>query len=275
MIKKLLLVVIFGIFLLGKPAFAKSFIYNEKTLEIEAVADRQDLPNDKIEQVTEWIHQSLADNKSKEHISVLLSLRAGLYQQEKEYAKSLKDYNEALKYCPNEIKILEPLMNLQIKIQDYDGALLNANKIIILEPNIARHYMNRAHIYFELTQYQNAINDYTKAIVLQPKNPEAFELRGYNEILKGNKDKGFIDLKYAKQQYYELEMYDKYQQISKSINELKSIKNNDSFTYSNISIPVTSNLDDEQNKINQTLEDINRQLLFRFTNDTQFVKIIP
>lgn len=275
MIKNLLLVVFLGIILLGKPVFAKSFIYNEKTLEIEAVADRQDLPNEKIEQVTEWIHQSLADNKNKEHISVLLSLRAGLYQQEKEYAKSLKDYNDALKYCPNEIKILEPLMNLQIKIQDYDGALVNANKIIILEPNITRYYMNRAHIYFELTQYQNAINDYTKAIVLQPKNPEAFELRGYNEILKGNKDKGFQDLKYAKQQYYELEMYDKYQQISKSINELKSIKNNDNFTYSNISIPVTSNLDDEQNKINQTLDDIHRQLLFHSTNDTQFVKIIP
>lgn len=257
------------------PVGAKTFVYDENTLQVQEFKNEQDAINDKIEQVTEWIHQSLTDNKNKEHISVLLWLRAGLYQQEKEYAKSLKDYNDALNYCPNEIKILEPLMNLQIKIQDYDGALVNANKIITLKPNIVRNYMNRAHIYFELTQYQNAINDYTKAIVLQPKNPEAFELRGYNEILKGNKDKGFQDLKYAKQQYYELEMYDKYQQILKSINELKSIKNNDNFIYSNVSLPVLSNSDNDLKKINQTLDNINRQLLFNSTNDTQFIKIIP
>lgn len=273
MIKNILLV-IFCIFCVAMPASAKSFIYNENTLEVQEVEDEQDSINDKIEQVTEWIHQSLVDNKNKEHISVLLFLRAGLYQQEKEYAKSLKDYNEALKYCPNEIKILEALMSLQIKIQDYDGALVNANKIIALEPNRVRHYMNRAHIYYELTQYQNAINDYTKAIVLQPKNPEAFELRGCNEILKGMQDKGFLDLKYAKQQYYELEMYDKYQQISKYINELKNIRNNDKFIYSSGLLPVTSNYD-ELKKINQNLDDINRQLLFNSTKDTQFIKIIP
>lgn len=274
MIKKLLFV-FFSLLFVLMPASAKSFIYNENTLQVQEFKDEQDAINDKIEQVTEWIHQSIMDNKNKEHISVLLWLRAGLYRQEKEYVKSLKDYNEALKYCPNEIKLLESLMNLQIEIQDYDGALANANKIIALEPKIVRHYMNRAHIYYELAQYQNSINDYTKAIVLQPKNPEAFELRGCNEILKGMKDKGFLDLKYAKQQYYELEMYDNYQQISRYINELKNIKNNDKFIYSRVPLPVTSNYDEEQKKINQKLDNINRQLLFNSTNNTQFIKIIP
>lgn len=260
-------------------ANAKSYKYDEKNLKVIEIDDEKDTNKNKIYQVSQYINESIIENKNNEHISVLYMLRGSLYKQDKDYINALKDYNEALKYSPNQIIILKNLRDLHIDMEDYDKALNLANNIIKLEPKLVDNFMSRAKIYFYLSEYKKAIADYTNAIILNPKNPEAFELRGEIELLLGIKEKGFLDLKYAKEQYYQLEMYDKYHHLTKFINELKSPKytvhSNLQTNYNLNTSTFYNNNDKELEKIKQSLDDISRQMLFNSVNDTHFINIFP
>lgn len=243
LIKKNILLISILLSIGALPTFANKYIYNENAMHIQKI---EETTSDKINKLSDIILKQENNHYENNYISNLYWCRGGFYKLEKNYTMALKDFNTSLKYNPNNVNTLKALRDLKIQLKDYDGALIEATKIIKNEPKYSQNYTDRAYIYFLLEQYQKSINDYTQAILIQPKNPEAFEMRGCIEILNKQKEKGFQDLDYAKKQYYELEMYDNYQQISKYINELKNIKNNDKFRYSRVSLPVTSNYNEEQ-----------------------------
>ena len=71
---------------------------------------------------------------------------------------------------------------------EYEKAIEDYNKAIELDPNLAGVYYNRGNAYFYLKQYEKAIEDFDKAIELNPNNAYAYNNRGLaREKLKEQK----------------------------------------------------------------------------------------
>jgi len=56
------------------------------------------------------------------------------------------------------------------KLEKYQEAIENFNKAIELDPNSVAFYFARGDVYEILKKYEEAINDYDKAIKLEPNN---------------------------------------------------------------------------------------------------------
>ena len=69
--------------------------------------------------------------------------------------------------------------------KDYDGAIDNYTKAINLDPKNVGFYINRGYVYYKKGDYPQAIKDCTKAIELDPKNAAAYINRGYVYYKKG------------------------------------------------------------------------------------------
>jgi tetratricopeptide (TPR) repeat protein len=61
---------------------------------------------------------------------------------------------------------------------DYDGALLNFNRAIKINPRSAHAYYSRGLTYYKKKDYDRAIKDYSKAISLEPYFADAYDNRG-------------------------------------------------------------------------------------------------
>ena len=143
------------------------------------------------------------------------------------------------------------------------------NDVIDKHDNVALAYNSRGVLYDEMSDYINALSDYTKAIQLNPKYDKAFNNRG-NLYMKSNKsaealkDYSFsISLrpdfygayKNRGNLYASINLYDSaYADYEAAL----ALKSNDAETYF-----YRANLLQKQNKINESLEDYARALKHR------------
>lgn len=258
MIKKLLFAVFSFLFVL-MPVSAKSFIYNENTLQVQEIKEpatekptntlrnkfdivQSDIITDYVQKLgktgfyvsselnseefySEIIKKAMQDNTDRKIISALYWAKgtAGRYI-ENDYSSALNDFKTALEYNSANIAAIKAIELIKIEFKDYDGALLTATNAIKLEPRNSDFYMDRADIYGAMKDYDNAIKDYTQSIIFKSKNPRAFKLRGCSKILKGEVENGILDLKYAKQQYYDLGRYENYKEVVNLIETVRTHK---------------------------------------------------
>ncbi len=76
---------------------------------------------------------------------------------------------------------------------DYRGAIQDYNKAIQLNPDYANAYYNRGIAKARLGDYRGAIQDYNKAIQLNPDDAEAYNNRGGAKFLLGDKNGACLD----------------------------------------------------------------------------------
>ena len=72
-----------------------------------------------------------------------------------------------------------------LKSGKYENIIDNLRKTIeLLDLKDSSAYCNRGYIYLQMNQYQKALDDYNKAIELDPNNSTAYHNRGYiyNEL---------------------------------------------------------------------------------------------
>ncbi len=62
---------------------------------------------------------------------------------------------------------------------DYQGAIDDFTKAIEINPKLVGAYYNRAIARHQLQNYQRAIADFTKVIQINPKDAKAYKERGY------------------------------------------------------------------------------------------------
>lgn len=77
--------------------------------------------------------------------------------------------------------------------RDYDAALENFNKAIDLNPNSADAYNWRGFTYAGLSNQQQALNDYDRAIELDPRLALAYSRRGVLRATNGDTQTGLAD----------------------------------------------------------------------------------
>ena len=83
--------------------------------------------------------------------------------------------------------------------ENVDVALVKDKDIVITDGDkaLAEEYKSSGNAKRDLVDYKGAIEDYTKAIELNPKYADAYDTRGITKIAFGDKDGGCIDLSMA------------------------------------------------------------------------------
>lgn len=76
---------------------------------------------------------------------------------------------------------------------NYELAISDFNKALLIDGNLAAAYLNRGLAYANENELEKAIADYNKAIELDPENEEAFYIRGLTFSKKGDADSAVSD----------------------------------------------------------------------------------
>ena len=99
-------------------------------------------------------------------------MRGWVHYNKLEYDLALKDYAKALQLKPDYADVYTNRAILYMAKKQYALALLDDNKAIQLQP-IYLNYLNRGNTLFELGRHEETINDYKKALELQPDGYDA------------------------------------------------------------------------------------------------------
>jgi len=114
-------------------------------------------------------------------------------------------------------RITIKLKQLTLIMLDGDWEAINDyNKAIELNPKHSKAYYNRGLAKGELKDYRGAIQDFNKAIELNPNYAKAYYNRGIAKILLGQEDNGCLDLSKAG----ELGYAEAYEAIKESCNQI-------------------------------------------------------
>ena len=76
---------------------------------------------------------------------------------------------------------------------EHDRAIEDYDKAIALNPKNANAYYNRGNAYYNMSEYDRAIKDYDNAIALDPKYADAYGNRGTSYRNKGEYDSAIAD----------------------------------------------------------------------------------
>ena len=96
------------------------------------------------------------------------------------------------------------------ELRKYEKAIEDATKAIDLDPNQPNNYNIRGEVYYELKEFEKAIEDASKLIDLDPNEPHNYNLRGkayceLKEFEKAIKDANkAINLKSDEPRFYQL-----------------------------------------------------------------------
>lgn len=103
----------------------------------------------------------------------------------RKYSDINEQLQETVYYCtkltqeqPNNIEAFLVLGRSKYWLQDYNGAILDLDKVIIASSDNEQAYLFRGESKFYLQNYLNSIVDFSSVIKLSPKNSAAFLFRG-------------------------------------------------------------------------------------------------
>ncbi|XP_040441520.1 sperm-associated antigen 1 isoform X1 [Falco naumanni] len=94
-------------------------------------------------------------------------------------AFAIGDYVEAVTYYTRSISVIPTAAaynnkaQAEIKLQDWDSALQDCEKVLDMEPGNVKALMRRATVHNQLQNYQTAMEDLTKVLCVEPENAVA------------------------------------------------------------------------------------------------------
>ena len=80
---------------------------------------------------------------------------------------------------------------------DNDSAIEDYSKAIEIDPDYAEAYNNRGFVYDVMGEYGQAIDDFNKAIELVPDYAKAYYNRGVTYVKQGRNDEALADFEKA------------------------------------------------------------------------------
>jgi tetratricopeptide (TPR) repeat protein len=122
---------------------------------------------------------------------IYFNLAVAYNDYKKDYNNAILTYTFALQYDPKMAEAYNNRGNVYYNKSDYDEAISDFTKAIQLGNYLA--YFNRGNAYYLTKRYNEAINDYNEAIKINPNNSTAYNNRGAAYKAKGNFIKSKID----------------------------------------------------------------------------------
>ncbi len=126
-------------------------------------------------------------------------LHIGKYNIHKErYEKSIEYFNQGIKLLNNNNKLLLNKFYVNKgaayqKMMEFESALENYTKAIELNPNNPNVFIYRGYLYYKNSEFDKAISDFNTVINIDPKNPFAYYNRGMSYTKLEQKDKACKD----------------------------------------------------------------------------------
>ena len=90
--------------------------------------------------------------------------------QSGDFAQALKLFSEAITLSPNDHVLYSNRSACHAKLEDYNSALIDAEKCVSLKSDWARGYQRLGLAQFYLKQYKEAVATYQKGIEIDPNN---------------------------------------------------------------------------------------------------------
>ncbi len=126
-----------------------------------------------------------------------LVMRQGiLYNLDGDHIKAQEQFTKALGLNPSSKVQLQILLNkasAEIRLEDFTSALEDYNKAIEIEPRNANIYNYRGLVNFKLGYYLDAVNDYNNALDLEPNSGLTYYNRGMTYLKLSEKQKACTD----------------------------------------------------------------------------------
>ena len=113
----------------------------------------------------------------------IYNLRGIIYVEQKKYDLAIKEYERGIA-----LKEIDPegaaycyrfRAEQYERLREYDKALADYDSAIVLQPENADRYYNRAWFYYEQKEYNKSIVDYVRATELDPDDSENWRMLGY------------------------------------------------------------------------------------------------
>jgi Flp pilus assembly protein TadD len=109
-------------------------------------------------------------------------------------AGSARDAEETLPGATLSAKTYHDLGIKSLERNEYDLAISEFSKALVLSPESAETYNNRGISYAKKGHYDLAISDFTKASKIEPNGAQAYCNRGTTYVVKGQFDIAILDL---------------------------------------------------------------------------------
>ena len=119
-------------------------------------------------------------------IIVLLTFSYMSYERNKVWANNLSLYDDVISKYPNAFFAYGNRGLAKDDLGDKQGALDDYNKALELNPHNSEAYNNRGLVKDHMGDYRGAADDYTKALEINPKYDEAYVGRGNAKNAMGN-----------------------------------------------------------------------------------------
>jgi tetratricopeptide (TPR) repeat protein len=137
---------------------------------------------------------------------------------------AILDYNRAITIDPQDAFAYYNRGVAKFELGDKQGAILDYNRAITIDPQDAFAYYNRGVAKFELGDKQGAILDFDRVIAIDPQDAEAYSNRGAVKLALGNKQGAIADLTKGAQLFRQHGNMADYQKIIELIRQAIQIK---------------------------------------------------
>ena len=134
---------------------------------------------------------------------------------------AIVDYDKAIELNPNYSLAYNNRGLAKSGLKDYEGAIVDYNKAIELNPNYAHAYNNRGNAKYDLKDYEGAIVDDNKAIELNPNYDNAYYTRGLAYQRLNERQRALADFREAARLYQQQGNTTWYQKANDRIRELE------------------------------------------------------
>jgi tetratricopeptide (TPR) repeat protein len=150
--------------------------FDEKSTKAEWYAARKDYPN-----MHKALSEAVADaegafGSNSEYLRTILISQAQKECKFEKWKVAIEAFNRALKIDPKDTNVSHWLAYAYSKDHNFRDAINVYTKAIAIKPE-AGLYHGRANDYLSLGLCKNAIDDYTTAIKLDPKEPDNYHYR--------------------------------------------------------------------------------------------------
>jgi tetratricopeptide (TPR) repeat protein len=120
--------------------------------------------------------------------------RGVAWAKKRDFNRASVDFTDAIGRDPSDAFLaLSNLGNVDEEIGEHDRAIENYRRAIELNPGYVPAYYSRAGAYYAKGDYDQAIEDYGRAIGLKPNYVDAFNNRAIVYLAKGAVDKAIAD----------------------------------------------------------------------------------